>query len=239
MTAAEAGTTHWGHTTLSAQPALARTIVQPPTVTEPVATRPVIHLIEDNPAMREAERAVFEDAGWKVLDYIAAEDFLSGPRPSGEACLVVDVMLPGMNGLALLEVLRQESSRVPAIMLTGRGDAAAAVAAMKAGAVDFIEKPADQTVLLKSVADAVERARDVRARDVARAEAKACFEKLTPREHDVMRMVLDGTPNKNIAVDLGINQRTVENHRANLMRKTGAPSLPALVQMFLKASASD
>lgn len=198
----------------------------------------VIHVIEDNAALREAERILFEGAGWEVCDYSSAEEFLAAPRPDGDACLVVDVMLPGMNGVALLNLLRTEDFHVPSIMLTGRGDAATAVAALKSGAADFIEKPADWTMLLSAVTVSMENARNFRARQQARAHAKARFDMITPREHDVLMMVLDGKPNKIIAGDLGINQRTVENHRASVMKKTGARSLPALVKLFLEASGS-
>lgn len=200
----------------------------------PVSAQAVIHLIEDNAAVREAARDLFEGAGWDVCDHYSAEEFLAGPRPDGEACLLIDVILPGMNGVSLLELLRTESVQVPAIMLTGRNDAATAVAALKAGAADFIEKPADPAMLLASVTSALERARDMRIREDARAAAKARFDTLTPRESNVLMMVLDGAPNKIIAADLGINQRTVENHRASAMRKTGAQSLPALVKLFLE-----
>lgn len=212
---------------------------QPPTARQPVALRGVIHIVEDNSVIREFLRALFEDAGWKVLDYISAEEFIASPRPSGEACLVIDIMLPGINGLELLEIIHREHSLLPAIILTGRGDAAAAVAALKGGAADYIEKPADEMALLKSVADAVDQARDRHDKNVSRNEAKACFEKLTPREHEVMKMILDGAPNKIIAFQLGINQRTVENHRAKVMGKTGSASLPELVQKFIEASESE
>ncbi len=211
----------------------------PPSIPVPIVAQAIIHVIEDNPALREAERILFEVVGWEVRDYASAEEFLAGPRPSGDACLLVDVMLPGMNGVALLELLRAEGLRVPAIMLTGRGDAATAVAALKAGAADFIEKPADWTMLLAAVTLAIEGARDIRARQQARAQAKARFDMITPREQDVMMLVLDGRPNKIIAGDLGINQRTVENHRASVMQKTGAESLPALVKLFLEANESE
>ena len=201
--------------------------------------RTVIHVIEDNPAVREAERILFETAGWDVCDHFSAEAFLAAPRPSGDACMVVDVMLPGMDGVALLELLRAENLRVPAIMLTGRDDAATAVAALKAGAVDFIEKPADWAMLLAAVTVALGNARDIRARHLSRSLAQARFEQITPREHDVLMLVLDGTPNKLIAEALGINQRTVENHRASVMQKTGAGSLPALVRLYLKANGAD
>lgn len=110
---------------------------------EPVSARVVIHLIEDNAAVREAARDLFEGAGWDVCDHFSAEEFLAGPRPNDEACMLIDVTLPGINGVALLELLRKENVQVPAIMLTGRNDATTAVAALKAGAEDYIEKPAD------------------------------------------------------------------------------------------------
>ncbi len=204
-----------------------------------VAARPVIHLIEDDPAVREAARDLFEGAGWDVRDHFSAEEFLLAPRPSGDACLLVDVMLPGMNGVALLKLLRTERLQVPVIMLTGRDDSATAVTALKAGADDFIEKPADAARLLASVVSAMERARDVRARNDSRAQAQARLKGLTPRESDVLMMVVDGAPNKIIAAEFGINQRTVENHRASVMRKTGAPSLPDLVRLFLVANGVD
>lgn len=203
-----------------------------------ISAHAVIHLIEDNAAVREAARSLFEGAGWEVCDHFSAEEFLAGPRPDGEACLLIDVILPGMNGVALLELLRKDNVQVPAIMLTGRNDAATAVAALKAGAADFIEKPADPAMLLFSVNSALEHARDVRIGEAARAAAKARFATLTPRESNVLMMVLDGVPNKLIAAKLGINQRTVENHRASAMRKTGARSLPALVKLFLETKLS-
>lgn len=206
---------------------------------ESSAARPVIHLIEDNPAAREAGRILFEYTGWDVHDYVSAEAFLAGARPTGDTCLVIDVNLPGMSGIHLLEALRAENSSVPAIMLTGRRDAGAAVKAMKAGAADFIEKPADPAMLLASVVRAMEEARAERARKEARAQAKARFDDLTQREREVMMMILEGVPNKNISADLGISQRTVESHRARVMKKTGSRSLPALVQLFLEANAPD
>ena len=205
----------------------------------PVAPCPVIYLIEDNPAMREGARNPFEGAGWEVQDYVSAETFLADERPSSNACLVIDLNLPGIDGIRLLESLREENSDIPAIMLTGRRDVASAVAAMKAGAADFIKKPADPSALLVSVARAMEEASARHARDASRRQAKARFDDLTQREREVMMMILDGVPNKNIAADLGISQRTVESHRAGVMKKTGSPSLPALVQLFLEANTPD
>lgn len=226
-----------GFDTISAAARLGQCVARAATLAPETAARPFIHLIEDDPALREAGRVQFESAGWAVCDYFSAEAFLSSPRPRGDVCLVIDVMLPGIDGLTLLKRLRSEGYQAPAIMLTGRDDAATAVAALKAGAADYIEKPARRTRLLASIADAVERARDAQARDIMRFRAKQRFMTLTPREYDVLMMVLDGALNKNIAVDLKINQRTVENHRANVMRKTGVGSLPELVRLFIEANA--
>jgi two-component system CheB/CheR fusion protein len=151
------------------------------------------------------------------------------------ACLVVDARLPAMDGVTMLQVLRAEASLPPAIILTGHGDAAMAVSAMKAGAADLIEKPVSATDLLASVRCAVARSGSVQTRGTSRREAEGRFAGLTPRERDVLTKVLQGAPNKVIAADLGINQRTVENHRAAVMRKTGAVSLPALVRLALAA----
>ena len=198
-----------------------------------------VHLIDDDPCVREATRSLFEAEGWTVREHDSAEAFLALPRPEGEVCLVVDERLPGITGVELLTRLRAEGALIPAIVLTGHGDAATAVAALRAGAADFFEKPALGADLLAGVDRAMERARDDSTRAAWRADAAARLDGLTPRERDVLAMVLSGAPNKNIAADLGISQRTVENHRAAVMRKTGAASLPALVRLSLAAASTD
>lgn len=204
--------------------------------TVPACTsRPTVYVIDDDPVVCDAARSLFEERGYDVRLHGSAEAFLEAPFPQGEACLVVDERLPGMTGVTLLTLLRGRGSTVPAIIITGHGDASTAVAALRAGAADFIEKPAPAAALLASVARAIEHARDIRARATWRAEVAARFRTLTRRERDVLAMVLAGAPNKNIAADLKISQRTVENHRAAVMRKTGADSLPALVRLSLAA----
>ncbi|TGD65529.1 response regulator transcription factor [Tabrizicola sp. WMC-M-20] len=200
-----------------------------------LATGTIIYLIEDDPALREAGRDLFESQGWVVRDFFSAEAFLAAPRPSGDVCLILDVLLPGLDGLTLLEKLRAEGSVVPAIMLTGLGDAATAVAALKAGAADFIEKPAERTALIASIADAIKGAKEVRTQAQLRDKAKARFRAFTTRETEVLTMMLEGMPNKNIAAGLSISQRTVEGHRARLMHKCGVKSLPALMELYLLA----
>lgn len=197
------------------------------------ATSPVIHIIDDNSAVHDRASSLFESKGWTVREYFSAEEFLAGKRPTGDHCLIVDIMLPGMSGINLLQMLSVDGLPAPAVVLSDRNDASIAVAAMKAGATDFLHKPADWNKLFTSVTDAVESYRVARAREEERKKAKERFGKLTKRERDVLMMILEGKPNKIIASDLDINIRTVENHRANVMKKTGATSLPALVKHFL------
>jgi len=198
-----------------------------------IVANPVIHLIEEDPLVRHTASDLFETVGWEVREYFSAEEFLAGQRPAGDACLVFDIALSGMSGLDLLEVLNAEGLQTPAVVLSCQRDASSAVAALKAGAADFLQKPADQKMLFTSVSDALDNYRKTRRKQQARQQAKARFARLTQREHEVMTMILDGKPNKIIAAELNINIRTVENHRANVMAKTGAASLPALVKLFL------
>jgi len=194
-----------------------------------------VHVIDDDPVILESTRRLFEAEGWIVHTYPSAEDFLAAPRPEGNACLLVDNVLPGMDGVALIEKLRLQRSRLPVVMLTGHGDAAKAVAAMKAGASDLIEKPASAADLLASMRHAFRMRGDDPLQSEAHKAAREIFSNLTAREHDVLARVLDGAPNKIIAHELGINQRTVENHRASVMHKTGASSLPELVRLAIAA----
>ncbi|MFN3641699.1 MAG: chemotaxis protein CheB [Gemmobacter sp.] len=180
---------------------------------------------------------LFEAEGWMVAIHGSAEDVLAAPRPGGNAVLLVDHLLPGMVGVDLITLLRSEGSRLPAIILTGHGDAATAVAALEAGASDLIEKPASDAEPLTGIRKTPKGADAVPPPSGARKAAQQRFADLTARERAVLERVLAGQPNKIIAHDLGINQRTVENHRASVMRKTGAASLPALVRLSLAADA--
>jgi two-component system CheB/CheR fusion protein len=201
---------------------------------------PVIFVVDDDAQVRVALRSVLEEHGWTVEDYAGSNPFLAAfgaGRPGRYACLLVDAAMPDINGLELLEQLKATGHSLPVIVITGQGDVAMAVRAMKAGALDFIEKPVHVPELLASVAHALDISRDASAQLARHVEAEACLAKLTPRQLDVMAMVLAGHPSKNIAADLGISQRTVENHRASIMRKTGARSLPALARLALAAAA--
>jgi two-component system, chemotaxis family, CheB/CheR fusion protein len=199
----------------------------------------VIFIVDDDDSIRGAIRAVLEDDNREVEDYDTCEAFLAAFHPGREACLVIDAYLPGMNGLTLLRRLHEAGHGLPAIMITGNSDVAMAVEAMKAGASDFIEKPTSRAELLACVDRALEQSRDTGKLLAWREDAASHIAGLTPRQRQVMGMVLAGHPSKNIAADLGISQRTVENHRASIMTKTGTRSLPALARLALAAAVND
>ena len=152
---------------------------------------------------------------------------------------MIDAYLPGMSGLELLRKLRADGNHLPTIMITGDSDVAIAVEAMKAGAVDFIEKPIGREELIASLDRALELSRDSSKLLERRESAATHLEGLTPRQVQIMEMVLAGHPSKNIAADLGISQRTVENHRMRIMKRTGSKSLPALARLALMASGGE
>lgn len=195
----------------------------------------VVFVVDDDPMLRDIFRETLAAAGHPVEDYESCEAFLASYRPGRVECLLIDAYLPGMNGLALLEHLREAGHKLPAVMITGNSDVGMAVQAMKAGATDFIEKPVGATDLLAIVARALDQSRDATKQFAWREHAAAHIADLTPRQREIMDLVLAGHPSKNIAADLHISQRTVENHRAAIMKRTGAKSLPALARLALAA----
>ena len=197
---------------------------------------PTIFVVDDDRSIRDAIRSVLEEDGRIVEDYAACEEFLEAYRPGREACLVIDAYLPGMDGFELLRRLSGAGHRLPAIMITGNSDVPMAVQAMKAGATDFIEKPVSRDELLASVNRALEQSRDSSKLSAWREDAAEHVAGLTSRQRQIMDLVLAGHPSKNIAADLGISQRTVENHRASIMKKTGSKSVPALARLALAAA---
>lgn len=217
-------------------PAAAQAPAPQPTEAGGHPEQPVIFVVDDDSHIREGIRNAFEENGRTVEAFPTCEDFLDAYRPGGEACLLIDAYLPGMSGLELLQRLGEAGHRLPAIMITGSSDVAMAVQAMKAGAVDFIEKPIGLDDLLASVEHALELSRDSSKLGAWREDAAHRVKSLTPRQREIMELVLAGHPSKNIAADLGISQRTVENHRASIMKRTGARSLPALARIALAAA---
>jgi two-component system CheB/CheR fusion protein len=200
----------------------------------------VICVVDDDSAVREIVRQVLESEGFAARTYPDCESFLAAHHPGDAACLLVDAYLPGgMSGLDLLARLRAAGDTLPAIMITGEADVGIAVKAMKAGAADFFEKPITGPALIASIGRVLETSRDAAKMTAARVDAAGHIATLTARQRQILDMVLAGQPNKNIAADLGLSQRTVENHRAAVMRKTGAKSLPALARLVLTADGAE
>jgi two-component system CheB/CheR fusion protein len=198
--------------------------------------QPVIFVVDDDRGVREAMIDLLRQNGREVEAYANGEAFLQASHAGREGCLLVDAVMPGMSGLELLRRMKEEDYRLPAIMITGNGDVHMAVQAMQAGAVDFIEKPAHEAELIGSIDRALELMRDSAKRSAWREKAAAALSGLTDRQREIMELVLAGHASKNIAADLGISQRTVENHRAAIMHKTGSKSLPALARLALAAT---
>ncbi len=201
--------------------------------------QPVIFVVDDDDDVRGVLMETLEGDGRTVAGFPSGESFLQAYRPGAAGCLLLDAALPGVSGIELLEQLRAAGHNLPAIVITGQSDVPMAIRAMKAGASDFIEKPVDRPGLLASVARALERSLDAAKLAAWHAAAAAQVARLTPRQREIMAMVLAGHPSKNIAADLGISQRTVENHRASIMHKTGTCSLPALARLAVAASSAD
>jgi len=198
----------------------------------------VIHLIDDDEHVRRAVAFLLGTAGLAVRVHESAERFLGELENLQPGCIVSDVRMPGLDGVGLLRKLTERGVDMPAIIMTGHADVALAVAAMKAGAVDFIEKPFDDEVLLAAVENALLRYRQAGSASGDVAEIRAKAGTLSSREREVLGGLLKGHANKTIAYDLGLSARTVEVHRANLMAKMGAKSLSDLVRMSMLAKLS-
>jgi two-component system CheB/CheR fusion protein len=200
---------------------------------------PLVYVVDDDLFVRNHLRTVLEAEGWVVKDFGTTEAFVESYSPGPEACLLIDAYLPGKSGIEALEVLQKARHPLPAIMMTGYSDVGLAVAAMKSGAMDFIEKPVGRRELVAVINRALELSRDRNKLIVWRRAAASQIADLTQRQRQIMDLVLAGHPNKNIAADLGISQRTVENHRAAIMTRTGAKSLPELARLAVAAASSD
>jgi len=201
----------------------------------PSGSVPVVIVVDDDASIRDLLRELFLSRGWVVDDYPSGEALMRGYRPGRAACALLDYRLPGMSGLELLHTLQRQAPALPTIMITGASDVATAVAAMKAGAANFIQKPINQDELLEEVGRVIDQAQ-CDGRSIGRQAATlAKLGELTPRQQEVLTCVLAGQSNKNIAANLGISQRTVECHRAAIMKRTGSKSLPALVRTALLA----
>ena len=193
----------------------------------------IVHVIDDDEALRDSLTFLLRAAGLEAKSHASAGVFLDSLPCAGMGCIISDVRMPGLSGIDLLRRLKELGIGVPVIVVTGHGDVPLAVEAMKFGAVDFLEKPFDDEVLLASVRSAMQLHAGESRRQTERAEIEGRLAALSPRERDVLNGLVAGSGNKQIAFDLGISPRTVEIYRANLMEKMKAGSLSELVRMAL------
>jgi two-component system, LuxR family, response regulator FixJ len=197
----------------------------------------VVHIIDDDSAVRESLAFLLGAAEIAVKTYDSAMSFLDTLPVVESGCIVTDIRMPKISGIGLLQRLQERAVQIPVIVITGHGDVPLAVEAMRLGAVDFLEKPFDEEVLLSSIKSAFERRRVSEQQEGKIAEVQARLASLSPRERQVLDGLVAGNPNKTIAFDLGISPRTVEVYRANLMTKMEATSLSDLVRMAIIAGA--
>jgi len=197
----------------------------------------IVFVIDDDPSIREAITNLIRSVGMSVQAFGSAKDFMASSRPNAPACLVLDVRMPGLSGLELRRELTDAGISIPIIFITGHGDIPMSVRAMKAGAVEFLTKPFRDQDLLDAIEQAIDRDRELRKQQAGIADLRDRFERLTPREREVMELVVAGLLNKQIAVRLGISEITVKLHRHQVMEKMKADSLADLVRMSEKLSA--
>jgi len=196
-----------------------------------------VHIVDDDPAILDSLATLLESLGYKVFAYEGAKAFL-GTNPQGANCLMIDVRMPGMDGLELQAELARRGLKIPVIVMTGHAEVPLAVRAMKAGAVDFVEKPFEGNTLTDAIERAVKIGRQTDQNQKIDAAIAARLGQLTPREREVLEALVAGKPNKIIAFDLNISPRTVEIHRARAMEKMAARTLSDLVRMALSAGIS-
>ncbi len=201
--------------------------------------KPVIYLVDDDEGMRRALSVLMTTVGYNAVAFARPGEFLAKFDPDQHGCLVLDVRMPEMSGLEVQQHLNRSGALVPVILITGHGDIPMAVQAMKDGAFDFLQKPFRDQELLDRINAALKQDAENRAMVEQQADLRRRAESLTPRELEVMNLVVDGKANKVIAIDLGLSERTVEIHRANVMEKMGARSVAHLVKMQLKLMSNE
>ena len=193
--------------------------------------RPIVFVVDDDSSMREAVQDLIASVGLEARGFASPREFLEAVRPDAPACLVLDVRLPGSSGLNFQQELAQAGVLIPVIFITGHGDIPMSVRAIKAGAVEFLTKPFRDQELLDAINAGIERNRAQRREGVVMEDLRQRFAALTPREREIMALVILGRMNKQIASALGVSEVTVKVHRGQIMRKMRAKSLPELVRM--------
>ncbi len=192
---------------------------------------PIVFVVDDDISVRESLELLIRFEGWQPETFASAQDFLDHPRALVPSCLVLDVSLPGLNGLDLQTRIAVERTDMPIVFITGHGDVPMTVQAMKAGAVEFFTKPFSDEVLLSAVRQAIERSRFLLGHEAEMQTLRDCYASLTPRERQVMGLVVNGLLNKQVGGELHISEITVKAHRGKVMKKMQADSLPDLVKM--------
>jgi len=195
---------------------------------------PIVFVVDDDVSVRESLELLIRSESWQPETFESAQDFLDRPRALVPSCLVLDISLPGINGLDLQKRVAAERTDMPIIFITGYGDVPTTVQAMKAGAVEFLTKPFSDEVLLNAIRQALERSRVALDHETEIRAMRNCYASLTPRERQVMALVVSGLLNKQVGGELGISEITVKAHRGKVMQKMKADSLPTLVQMTAK-----
>lgn len=197
--------------------------------------RPLVHLVDDDEAIRRSAGFMLKTSGYQVQTYGSGVELLKAAGDLKDGCILLDIRMPGMDGLEVQEALQEKGITLPVIIMTGHGDVSLAVRAMKAGAVDFIEKPFTKESLKASLDEGFRRLSQKEVTGERRKDAELRLQALTPRERDVLDGLAQGLPNKTIAYDLGISPRTVEIHRANVMTKLGVRSLSEALRIAFAA----
>lgn len=198
----------------------------------PVANgAPIVFVVDDDVSVRESLELLIQAEGWCPETFASAQEFLARPRALVPSCLVLDVSLPGLNGLDLQKRIAVERTDIPIIFITGHGDVPMSVQAMKAGAVEFLTKPFSDDLLLSAIRQALERSRVTLGQEAEMKALQGCYGSLTPRERQVMALVVAGLLNKQVGGELGISEITVKAHRGKVMQKMKADSLADLVRM--------
>ena len=192
---------------------------------------PIVFVVDDDVSVRESLELLIRCEGWQPETFASAQEFLSRPRALVPSCLVLDVGLPGLNGLDLQKRIAADRIDMPIIFITGYGDVPTTVQAMKAGAVEFLTKPFGDDVLLSAIRNAIERSQTELGHEAEMRALRDCYASLSPREQEVMTLVVSGLLNKQVGSELGISEITVKAHRGQVMRKMKADSLADLVNM--------
>jgi FixJ family two-component response regulator len=205
------------------------------------ADQPVVFIVDDDASVRDALEDLLRSVGLTVASFVSTQAFLQSKRPDAPGCIVLDVRLPGPSGLEFQRTLTKSGILLPVIFISGHGDISMSVQAIKAGAIDFLTKPLHEQKLLDAIQTGIERDRVRRGEEKDVAQLKERFESLTPREREVLTIVIAGRPNKQIAAQLKLSEMTVKIHRSQMMRKMKAKSLVELVRMadLLKVSSRD